>query len=313
MKQWFAIGLVLSLMFGGEVSQAKTETPQKTTAAAKSAKKSKSVEIQPSISFKPDNIIKEVAPGTTLNEKLIIQNNEEAEYQAQVVIVPVFSNDSGRILRVEQTKDKKGRVAKNVKPLPFLKDIEIPTKIITLKSKQTTTVPIAFKIPKDAKGSYYFEYSVQPLTSEMEKIKAAKLKKIDKKSKGAMMGIVVNVFSIGAITVKDNSLLDVSSTTQIKYVASSKQLVVQSKLTNKGNDFAREYAGVAVVAQEGKIIAKFDIKNTQNLTMLLPNSSQMYAGSVVATLVKGNYDVILTFKDFKGQKVSTFKEELKVN
>jgi hypothetical protein len=277
-------------------------------------KKKKMVELDPSISFKPDNMLLEVAPGTTLNEKILVKNNEDLEFQAQIIVVPVFTNEAGNILRAEQTKEvkgkRKGKTMAGIKPLPFL-DPQIQEKVITVKAKQVTSVPIAFKVPADAKGSYYFQYSVQPLSTELQKIRQNKIKKSGKT--GAMMGINVTVFSVGAITVKDKSAINMISSNQIKYLPQVKQLMIQSKLTNKGNDYVRRYSGLAVVSKGGTVVAQFNLKNTQDIAMLVPGATQLFAGAVEAALPKGDYEVVITYKDHKGSKLSTFKESLKVN
>jgi hypothetical protein len=312
MKSLLIIALWATIPNLTYAQKAVPEKPNK-VAEKPSVKKGKTkTAITPAVSFKPDNMILEVAPGTTLNEKILVQNNEDVEYKAQVVVVPMYMNDSGVLLREEQLKDKKGKTIK-ASQLPFLKDTIIPEKIVTLKPKQVTTVPLSFKIPADAKGSFYFQYSVQPLNTEYQKIRQAKIAKRKKEVKGASMMVAVNVYSVGAISVKDKSQVDVQAKTQIKYLKPTKQVLVQTQLTNKGNDFARQYEGIGVISKGGKVVAKFDIKGVQKLTMLTPNSTQMFAGSVEAQLDKGDYDVVMTFKDFKGQKISTFKEVLKVN
>jgi hypothetical protein len=144
------------------------------------------------------------------------------------------------------------------------------------------------------------------------KIRKAKMKKAGKTT-GAVMAVTVRVYSIGAITVKDKAAINVTSFNQIKYLPQAKQIMIQSKLTNKGNDYARKYTGVAVVSKEGTVVAKFDLKNVQDISMFVPGSTQLYAGAVEAALPQGNYEVLLTYKDFKGNKLSTFKESLKVN
>ena len=285
------------------------------TTAKPTGKKSSTLSLDPSLSFKPDNLLLEVSPGTTLSEKILVQNNEDIEFQAQVVVVPVFSNEAGNILRVEQTKEvkgkNKGKTMAGIKPLPFL-DAQIQEKIITVKAKSVTIIPIAFKVPEDAKGSYYFQYSVQPLNAELTKIRRNKMKKAGKTT-GAVMAVTVKVYSVGAITVKDKAAINISSLNQIKYIPQAKQIIIQSKLTNKGNDYARRYSGVAVVSKDGNVVAKFDLTNTQDTPMLVPGVTQLFAGAVEAALTKGSYDVLITYKDLKGSKLSTFKEVLKVN
>jgi hypothetical protein len=321
MKQWLSLGLTI-LLLNPAFAAEKTKAPAK-DAAVKSTKpltqeakkKSTTISLDPSVSFKPDNLLLEVAPGTTLNEKILVQNNEDIEFQAQLVVVPVFTDESGHLMRAEQTKElkgkHKGKTAVGIKPLPFL-DAQIQEKIITVKPKQISSIPIAFKVPEDAKGSYYFQYSVQPLNSELVKIRKAKMKKAGKTT-GAVMAITVKVYSIGAITVKDKAAINVTSFNQIKYLPQAKQIMIQSKLTNKGNDYARKYTGVAVVSKGGTVVAKFDLNNVQDVTMLVPGATQLYAGAVEAALPQGDYEVLLTYKDFKGNKLSTFKEVLKVN
>lgn len=325
MKLWLSVGLSILLLnpaFGAEkkVATPKKEVatkvaPKKTSASPRTAKNKGSLSLDPSVSFKPDNMFLEVAPGTTINEKILVQNNEDIEFQAQVVIVPVFTSESGHVMREEQTKEikgkNKGKTRAGITPLPFL-DAQVQEKIITIKPKQVTAVPIAFKVPEDAKGSFYFQYSVQPLNAEITKIRKSKIKKTGKKT-GAFMGITVKVYSVGAITVKDKSAINMVNHSQIKYIAAAKQLMIQAKLTNKGNDYARRYSGVAVVSKEGTVVAKFDLKNVQDVAMFTPGSTQMFAGAVEAALPKGSYEVLMTYKDFKGNKLSTFKETLKVD
>lgn len=283
--------------------------PATKTAQAK-VKKKKTQEVKPSISFKPDSLIKEYEKGTTVTEKIIVQNNIDLEYQAEVVIVPMYANSSGVVLREDQLPKNKND--KSFRKLPFLEgNILISEKIITLKPKQVTTVPVTFKIPADAKGTFYFQYSIQPLKKEFIKMKSELLRK--KEIKGAQVMVALNVYSMGAIKIKDQAEISVDAENRIKYIPQSKQVLIQSTLKNKGTDFALKYEGTAVVLKGGQVVSKFDIKPTQNLTLFVPDTSRTFAGSAEASLVKGEYDVVITFKDKKGEKLSTFKEKLKVN
>lgn len=307
MKKMLLLG-ILTLVPGLVWAQSTPKANPKSTEKAKAATpKKKRFEVKPSISFKPDSIISKYEPGSIVTEKIIVQNNVETEYQAEVVIVPIYTNNSGILVRADQVKSTKG-----LTQLPFLNEnIVIGEKIVTLKSKQVTTIPVTFKIPKDAKGSFYYQYSVQPVKKEFVKIKQAELKK--RGTKGAQMMVALNVYSVGAISVKDKATFDVTAESKVKYIPASKQVLVQSVLSNKGTDFALKYEGVAVVLKDGQVIAKLDLKPTQNLTLFLPSTTKPFTGSTEASLLKGSYEVLITFKDHKGEKISTFKENLKVN
>lgn len=320
MKNWLSIGIIAILVPSLTLAQtapkaAPKSVPEKQEKKVETKKKSNDFEIEPALSFKPDSMIKEVSPGTTINEKILVKNNEDVEFQAQVIIVPIYTNAAGALLREEQTKPVgKNKNAKKEKfdILPFIKDTIIPEKIVTLKPKQVTAIPVSFKVPDDAKGSFYFMYSIQPVVTELNKIRMARIKKAGK-NKPAALNVALQVYSIGAFTVKGKSNVDVSAKNQLKYIPATKQVLLQSQLSNKGNDFVRSYKGTGVISKDGKAIARFDIKPVQSLSLLLPNKSLSYAGSVEAGLQKGSYDVVLTFVDATGTKISTFKETLKVN
>lgn len=284
--------------------------PQEQTKATAPKPKRTSQEVKPSVSFKPDALVKEYEKGATVTEKILVQNNIDFEYQAEVVIIPMYTNSSGVLMREEQIP--KNNKDKTIRKLPFLEGaILIPEKIVTLKPKQVTTIPITFKIPQEAQGTYYFQYSVQPVKKEFLNIKKDMLKK--KQIKGAQVMVAVNVYSIGVVKIKNQAEIKIEADNKIKYLIPTRQVLIQSTLENKGNDFALMYEGTAVILKGGQVVSKFDIRATQNLSLFLPNTYKNYAGSAEVSLPKGDYDVVITYKDYKGEKLSTFREKLKVN
>ncbi len=270
------------------------------------------IEITPTIKFKPDYLEIEVEPGSTKTDKVYMQNTVKTSFSAIVEIEDAYLTPEGKIAREKSVLKLPEVERKKYIKMPSIKEhIILNQKTFSVENNNVMQVPIGVKAPANAEGTYYFMFSIQPQRGDYNKIKKAK--SADKNLKSSSVGVLSNEWAIGTVSIKNKTNVKFDAENKITYTSKTKQLMIQSTLKNTGTDFVRRYEGLAVVlSKSGNVMAKVPVISTNKASFLVPKASRLFVGSGGAKLDKGQYEVVLTFQDEKGKKMTTFKELLEV-
>lgn len=303
--------LTFCISFNSVLAVAAETKPQAAAPAAeKSAEKGKRREfiLAANTVFKPDKIVRQAKPGDTLTEKVIVRNDTLIELEADLQVFDMYTDINGKIVIQDQVKLHK---AKDLVKQPSLgTNIIVSEKVVKLKPKEIKTYTLTFKIPEDAKGSYYFMYTVQPLRKYNQSILNAK----KGASKKAVLGMMMSVHAPGVIWIKGKEDLTVSVKSQSRYNPATKQLQVQSEIKNLGDGFLRGIVATAVVLDsDKKVVAKFDLSQQGSIMALMPKTVKRYLSVLETSLSKGEYQLVLTFQDENQKLLHTETSSLKVN
>lgn len=303
--------LAMSMVFQTSIQAQHKKTPKNSKAKVTKEEKAKAKKdkggIQTVIAFKPQIFQKVYEAGKSYTEQIQVTNTSDTDKEVQLKVIPFSINSSGQMMRDDEKSKKKASDLEGVWQLPFLGEgIVLSADSVILKPKETKSIPMTFKIPADAKGTYYFQYTAN---ANYDKLKKDGIKKTVLKQ-GAGLSLELVVYAVGSITIKDKNSLIIESSNNITYEKNILQ--VESILKNEGDVFVYRYTGEAIVLKDGNVVSRFFLNDLNRQNYFFPKTARKFMGNLAVKLEKGKYDVVLTYKDKNSEKIMSYKENLVV-
>lgn len=296
--------LSLSFISFDGIAQSNSKTNHKEAKKNEGTKK-KRKGISSSFSFET-KFMRTYEAGKTYSDQIEVVNQTNEDRYVKLTVEHIYLNQDGKAVREKELAKEKNK--ESFVKQPFLDgNIGVPQGGVLLKAGETKSIPISFNIPKDAKGTYFFHYTINDRDQRMVE------KTLGIKSPGQAAGgikLIMIVYGTGVISIKNQTTDIVESKNSFSYDKKTKSLTVESIVENNGNKFYYDFKGDVLVFKKGNLLGKFVVHNISNKLFFFPQTKFKYAGMLNLNLEPDEYDIIISYKDSTGDKAYSFKDKI---